>query len=388
LMEALDLVGEEPSPERARLLARLSMALLIPAGELRPDAKTGYRYAEEAARIAAEIGDPRLIADVARSTLYIDSFLNAVDPETRLRQANSLREMGRCLGDPILECVALGWIYGSYMLNFDTAAAAAALDEYSAIADQTHRAMDRYFAVGWRVSFLLYTGEIDAAQRLNSTAVEEFGHEGWPIVFQAWAATEFALRRWRGGLEEILPVVEANATEPSNGEQWQVALAYILAEVGRVEEARAALDRVDVPGLTDFGTAQLQFCLVAMTASVVGDERAAQEAVAYLATRENQNVTVGFTAFLGSASYFLAVAETLLGRFEAGEHHFRRAMADNLRGGARPWLAETQFEFAKFLRARGDSSGEAEVLLAESLATCEELVMPRLAERVRELMAS
>lgn len=387
LLEALEGLPPVASPARARVLARLGMATIVPAEGMPADAEASLKYAAEAARIAADNGDPALIADVARSTMYVDGFVSLAPPEVRLANAYALRDRARTLGDPVLECVALGWIQGAHMANFDTARAADALDEYAALAERTRRRMDRYFAVAWRVAHLTFIGDLVEAHRLNTEVLTEYGPGGWEIVPQAWGAIEFIIRRWIGGLEGLIPAVEANASDPRFAAQWCVAYPYLLAEVGRLDEARREFDRLDVAGLRTQGNAAMQYCLVALTADALDAAEAGNIAAPFLEERVGQNMNVGFSAHLGSASHFVALARRASGEFERAEAQFRRAIEENGGSGARPWLAETQYELAKLLSARGDGDDETAALLAEALATCEELGMDRLAGKVSALAA-
>ena len=74
-------------------------------------------------------------------------------------------------------------------------------------------------------------------------------------------------------------------------------------------------------------------------------------------------------------------------RWEDAERHFEAALAMNERMGARPWLAHTQHDYAGMLLAR-DGPGDTERagdLLRVSLATCRELGMPALEQKVSTL---
>lgn len=388
LLEAVELLGDSTSATRARVLARLGMACIVPVEGMPADVAASLRYATEATQIAADDGDPVLIADVARSTMYVDAFVSGISGEERLAQAYALRDRARDLGDPVLECVALGWIQGAHLANFEADAAAAALDEFAGLAARTRRRMDQYFAEAWRVAHLTFAGELAEARRLNAEVLSSYASGGWEIVPQAWGAIEFIIRRWTGGLEELLPAVAAYAADPRVGTQWSVAYVYLLAEVGRLDEARVELSRIDVEGLQNAGNAAMQYCLVAASADAVGDAESSRVAATFLAERRGLNMNVGFSGHLGSASHFLALAARAYGDLDTAEREFRRALEENGRGGGRPWVAEVQYELAKLLLRRESQSEEAASLLRASLETCNELGMHRLAGRVRTLIPS
>ena len=386
LIAASQRLSPSPSPRRARVLARLASASLVPVEGFPASADDSLRYAAEATQLARDDGDPELIAEVARSTMFVDGVVAAAGPGKRIAHAHELRERARELQDPVLECVALGWMYGARMSNFETAAAAAALDEFAELATRTRRRMDAYFASAWRVSLLLFKGELDEAARLNAELLQQFGSSDWPAVLQSWGVIEFLLRRWRGGIEDLLPLVEANATDPRTAPQWAPARAYLLAELGRNDEARSEMARLDLTALRNYASASLMFCLVAFTADALGEEAVAREAAEVLAPHEGSSISIGLSSNLGSASHYLAVAFRALGEVDESVRQFRRAIEENSRSRALPWLGESQYEFAKLLRSRGGAEDEAAALLAESLDTCERLGMHRLGASVSALM--
>jgi hypothetical protein len=66
-----------------------------------------------------------------------------------------------------------------------------------------------------------------------------------------------------------------------------------------------------------------------------------------------------------------------MGRLDAATHHFEDALAMNTRIGGRPFLARTQYEYARMLLDRGRASDRrrAAALLDQALACAEELGM-------------
>jgi len=80
----------------------------------------------------------------------------------------------------------------------------------------------------------------------------------------------------------------------------------------------------------------------------------------------------------------------MLGRWDESSGHFADAIAMNERGGGRPWLARTRFDYANALLERGrtgDSQLAAELIAAASALAREvgaEGVLRR-AEKLRAL---
>jgi hypothetical protein len=71
----------------------------------------------------------------------------------------------------------------------------------------------------------------------------------------------------------------------------------------------------------------------------------------------------------------LGLLAEAMGRLDAAARHFEDALEMNTRIGGRPFLARTQYEYARMLLARGRAADRrrAAALLDESLACCREL---------------
>jgi uncharacterized protein HemY len=96
------------------------------------------------------------------------------------------------------------------------------------------------------------------------------------------------------------------------------------------------------------------------------------------------NLVAIFRACYGSVSRYLGTLAAVTARWDDAERHFEEAMAMNSTMGARPWLAHTQYQYARMLLARdqtGDSD-KATALLKEALTTARELGMWALEQRI------
>ncbi len=74
---------------------------------------------------------------------------------------------------------------------------------------------------------------------------------------------------------------------------------------------------------------------------------------------------------LGPVARYLGILATTTGRRDEAATHFEDAIAINARVGARPWLAHTQYDYARMLL---DATGPATAsraleLLAEAIST-------------------
>ncbi len=93
----------------------------------------------------------------------------------------------------------------------------------------------------------------------------------------------------------------------------------------------------------------------------------------------------------GSRARELGNLASLMGRFEEAGEHFELAIAQNRKTGAAPWVAHSQFDYAKMLARRRDPThkGRIRELVADAQQAAERLGMERLklqiAEFVRQL---
>lgn len=89
----------------------------------------------------------------------------------------------------------------------------------------------------------------------------------------------------------------------------------------------------------------------------------------------------------GLVSHFLGMLATTLSRWEEAEQCFIDALALGTKLAAKPFLADTQHQYAQMLLARGQPSDHEETrgLLDQALATAQELGMKSLEEKVQSL---
>jgi uncharacterized protein HemY len=103
----------------------------------------------------------------------------------------------------------------------------------------------------------------------------------------------------------------------------------------------------------------------------------------------HMTITAGVaTVCHGAASRYLGMLAATLGEFGNAEAHFEHALEMNERIGARPWLAHTKAEYARFLRRRGASgdSERAEALANEAWEVATETNMVLLKRRLRQMI--
>jgi hypothetical protein len=172
---------------------------------------------------------------------------------------------------------------------------------------------------------------------------------------------------------------------------WRCGLAYLYAELGRTEEARAQIDILAGDGFDDLPTDGAWLisvgCLI-WACAVVGDGERAARLYDLLVPYRDSFVTVPSVALsTGSVELSLAFAAGTTGRWDAADDHFNRAIERNARSGNRAWLAFGRYYYAALLSRRGNREDRPRLqeLLRDCLAGATAMGMTRVIDQVRTL---
>ena len=167
------------------------------------------------------------------------------------------------------------------------------------------------------------------------------------------------------------------------------ALALLLIELGRPDEARAEFEAAAGGGFADFprdANWLVAITLMAEVCGALGDSVRAAELYAMLEPYAGRNVVVGRNAtFNGCASWLLGLLAAAQGRYELAESHYAAAQEMHAAMGARPFEARTKVAWAEMLLAQGEDARASE-LLADAILVADALGMVVLAERARRLV--
>ncbi len=252
-----------------------------------------------------------------------------------------------------------------------------------------------WFATWWRASRALCDGRFEEADRLRHEALaigRRIQHPGALAIFQGQGLW---LGRERGGVEEdFLPAFEFLLDYyPQAAISLRIGEASYHCDGGRVDEARASFEALAAHEFADVPRNEhwlVSISGLAELCSRLGDVRRAATLYAQLAPFASRNVAHDLLrAYSGSASHYLALLAETLGRAGDAVRHYEHALAMNDRMGARPYLARTQFEYARMLVAAGRRSQRAKAreLLDAGMATARELHLTGWEQRWAELAA-
>jgi class 3 adenylate cyclase len=379
LNEALEALGEEDLALRVRLLARLAVAYAM------LDIPRSTHYASEAVEAARRSGDPSCLA-YALNAQYLTrgapEFL-----EERIAISDELAAAAEAAELPQL----VGNAHWDAIFNLLEKGDAAAARRHFEAFDRVAREIRTPAALWQRESasglFALLAGDFDEAQKIADRALalsQRLENRSGGLTFYSIQIS----RIWqeRGSLEQLETVLKQRiADAPHVG--WRARLAYIYAELDRLDEARAEFEDLVKRDFEDIQRDMvwtLTIGYLGEIAALLGDTRRSEQLYALLLPHADRNVVVLNSACNGSVSRQLALLAEALGRPADADRHFADALAMNERLESPPLVARVQYDQARTLLQRGSpvDREHALQLASRSLDTARRLGMARLAEKV------
>jgi tetratricopeptide (TPR) repeat protein len=305
--------------------------------------------------------------------------------DERLRTSTMMLTLAREIGNLELEMHAHAWLVVDLLEHGEADAVDAQIEAFAAGAERLRQPMYLWNTIVWRAMKALCAGELEQAEAAAAEALAAGAPVEAVTAPQYYAIQLLAIRREQGRMAELEPaarqMVQTNPHRPA----WRAALADLLFESGRPEEAReqfellAAADFTDIPQDGDWMTA---VTLLSDVAAGLGD--AARAALLYdlLLPYAQTNVVVGLAAAcLGSAGRYLGKLASTVGDLEQASEHFERALEANALLRAPSLLAQTQLDYASAL-GEGERADE---LIAAAARAARRLGLPALERRAAHL---
>jgi DNA-binding SARP family transcriptional activator len=355
LEEGLAGLTDDDVELRARLLARLAGALRDEVSRDRRD-----KLSREAIEVARQTDNPAALAHA------LDGRSFAILAPDTLAECMALGSELRALAERI--GYSEGVVHG-YMETISAQVALGDIDQVKADLDAARRiaAELRQPALLWDVCgadamLALAAGRLAEGEELVEQSLE-LGERALPAgVTAVYWVQRYTLCDFRGDVEELEPMIRGIAAAHPTRPVLRCVLAHLHARVGRLPEARAALDdlaRDDFAALPFDQEWLLAMSLLAETAGILDDTDSAAVLYRLLVPWAGLNVADQAEAVRGAVARYLGILAATLDRWEEAERHFENALAMNERMGFRPWLAHTQLEYAQMLLAR-DRPGDSE----------------------------
>jgi DNA-binding SARP family transcriptional activator len=377
LERALELTASEDLAVRVGLLTRLCGALYY--SPRRAEMRT---IAAQATALADELGEaePRALAAAARRR----AFWGPAYLEQRLSDSTELLTLAREAGDLELELQGHAWLVVDLLERGYWGAVDAQIEAFTAGAQRLRQPLYLWNVAVWRAMRALLDGRLDEADRLAAEAVAT-GSRGETVTApQYYAVQLLAIRQEQRRIAEFeepaRQLVEVNPHRPA----WRAALATLLIEAEREDEARHEIDVIAAQGFEDIpqdGDWLIAITLLADTCADLEDSARAAQLYELLLPYRDVNVVIGLAAVcLGSAARYLGRLAIVMGRKQEAIDHFERALVANAALKAPVYLAHTQVDFARVL----GSGRRARELLDEARRTTSILTLPKVLWRLEQ----
>lgn len=364
---AIEAVGADDPPVRARLLATLGLEL-----GWDPDSSRRLRLSAEALQIAESLGDPETLAHVLLARDY-----TITDPENATERFNAtteLLDMAEQLGDPVLASRALGLRFKASMELADVAEAERSLARNRALVAELGQPTLTWAARHHHAT--LRALHLDADVEAAVAAARELAPAGLQDLFANLQRYALGLEQGRAGEQEGWA---REFLDRTHSPLVKACYAHILAVTDRIERAAAVFDELAATGFSHprhnvawllFATECTWLCSRLDRKDCVPPLRAMLEPYA------DQLVVFTFAGGVqGSVALYLGLLCAKSEDWPAADSYFAAAAATHERIAAPFLLARTCVEWARMLlsRAQPGDNERAHDLLRQALATASEL---------------
>ena len=377
LDQALAMTSAGGTVTRVSLLSRLCGALYY--SEERDRMKI---LSAEATQLAAALDEPKAtaLAAAARRRAYWDPD----NLDQRLADSGALVRAATEAGDIELILQGNAWLAVDMLEHGDLAGLEAQVEAFTAGARELRQPLYLWQVAVWKAMRALLAGHLSTAERLASEALAAGIRPEGETATQYYAIQLLGIRREQGRMGELESALGQQLTNNPHRPAWRTARATLLVETGRLDEARAELDRLAGHGFAEIprdGDWIVAIALLADVAAAVGDAPRAAILHELLLPFADRTVVIGLgTVCLGSVERYLGRLAAAIGDEAAARDHFERALEVNQGLQAAVQLAHTQLDYARLL-----SGSRARGLVEAARSTAGDLHLPAIARRAAEI---
>ncbi|MBI5946983.1 MAG: AAA family ATPase [Chloroflexi bacterium] len=391
LEDALAAIPAGDSAYRSRILSLLAYQHLM-AGSRSVSAP----MREESIAMARRLGDVRALAFALRNG-YVGWGIDRL--EDRREAAAEVVQLARELGDKELEVsTQCDHLQDSLILG-DIAAVDSGIEAHARLSNALQQRIQALHLSCLRVMRALLSGPLSGAERAHADLgrLGKRYRAGWASPAAALLSASTVVLRWeQGRLAELQEAHRTAFRQPAGGpaNTIRAQLAFMNSQLGDEREAGLLVDQLSADRfgvIPDDWDRPYVLSMLSLACFATGNVVHAEALYDLLLPRARCVVTVDSSAVcLGSASRYLGLLATTMGRFEDAEGHFDDSDAMNTRIEAHPLLAHTKVDRAKMhlaRHARGDIP-RARELLVEAAGAFDGLEMTYHAGKARELLGS
>lgn len=373
---------DDPGPERATVLAKLSLELIFDPRQR----DRRLHLADEARTLARAMGDPALEARVLVTTAYAVHVLDR--PRSRAESAR-VRELSDRAGDPELRCEARLQEANTLLEHGDVEGARRTVEEAIQLAASEATPLIHWLASLLMVQFAAYDGDLAAARAQNTAALERGQQLGEPAAATIWGAIEAGLAWIDGTASAWADAAAEFADTYPDMAVWRIGHAFMLADVGRHDEARAVLTRyglTDPDAVPDDPATWPALATLALLALKL-DDAVLGAAVLRRIEPHHQRWVINAYVCLYPVEYAIATAAAATGDHDRATDSARRARRLLAERGLRSHEPLACQLLAQVLLARGhpEDHAEAHTVATDGLAAAEHMGMETRATELQRL---
>ncbi len=365
---------------RVLLLARLCGALYYSL----PRRDEMEALSREATALAVELDDPlatALAAAARRRAGWRPGNLAA-----RLADSTEILQAAARAGNQELMMAGNAWLAVDLLERGDRVGVDAQMEAFEAGARRLRQPQFSWQATVWRAMIALMEGRLEDAERLAQDALSIGMRQDELTAGQYYAGQLLAIRREQLILTELeqaaRELVVANQDRPI----WRLALAILLCDGGRLDEARSVLEPFTdemVRSLTRDLDWTMTMTVLAEAAVILEDRPRARLLYELLSPHAGTVALIGAGAVCrGPLDGYLGVLALTTGERATALEHLRAAIEIERRLGAPLQLAYTQIDYAQAL----GPGAPAQALLREARTGAATLVVPRLERRTEAVV--
>jgi DNA-binding CsgD family transcriptional regulator/tetratricopeptide (TPR) repeat protein len=307
--------------------------------------------------------------------------------EEILAMLTEARDIAEALGNTEIRAEAMAWRVPALVALCDHDSARDQVALLRETAERTAQPFHLHVVEHYGSAIALCDGRLEAAETMARRSNE------WGRLLTGrdpsgvYGIQMFGVRRERGRLAELAPVIRILASDPERAGPWRPGFVALLAELGMDDEAQRELSRVIADGLDPFRDSLWLASLAYLTdaCSALGDAAAAALVYPELEPFSGGNVMIGhLVSCYGAADRYLGMLAATMGDAERAQRHFELGLDLNRHMGAATWVAHTAYEYGRFLLAQR-AGDRARDLLGEAATLAQRIGMPTLLTRVRAL---
>ena len=354
LQEALRALPPD-HPLRARLVGRLAIETYYASTPAQRKA-----LGDEAVELARPEGGAALLdaLNARHTALWSAQYL-----DERLTTAREMLALATQQKDAERELQARNWLVCDLLERGDITSATEAIAGHERLADELRLPAYTWWGPMWRSTLAILEGRFEDAGAL----IERFATIDDPNA-RLYAEIQTFVLAWHKGefaIHDLSPV-DREIGRPAEY-AYRSGFAWILAEVGRAEEARENVDWVAHDDFARLGDDMNRLAALAELTQAMWVLDYPDHAAGVLERLEpyaDRNIPNGRGAGgYGSAALHVATLNALLDRGDEAERWFERAITANAALNSTPWLAQTRRQYAALLAAHGESERARELLV-------------------------